>query len=365
MRAAGAKVERLEVSAYRIPTEAKESDGTLEWNATTLVVAELDAGNQRGLGYTYADAAAATLLATRLREVVLGADAFDVPRVWRDMFASVRNLGAGGICASAIAAVDSALWDLKAKLLGVPLLALLGAARASVPVYGSGGFTSQTTGELARQLGGWAEQGIRSVKMKVGREPERDPERVRAARAAIGPGTGLFVDANGAYAPKQALRMAESFALHEVSWFEEPVPSTDVEGLCLVRGRAPAGMEIAAGEYGYIAADFLRLLDAGAVDVLQADATRCGGITGFMQVSALCAARGVPLSAHTAPALHAAPCCASPAARHVEWFHDHVRIESMLFEGGPRLVDGQLHPDGSRPGLGIELRRSEASRYAL
>jgi len=234
-----------------------------------------------------------------------------------------------------------------------------------VPVYGSGGFTSYTVDELRAQLGGWGRQGMRMVKMKVGREPAADPARVGAAREAVGREVELFVDANGAYSRKEALGLAERFAAHGVTWFEEPVSSDDLEGLRLLRDRAPAGMEVTAGEYGYDLPYFQRMLDAGAVDVLQADATRCAGITDFLRVAALCEARGVPLSTHCAPALHLHAACAVPGLRHLAYFHDHVRIEEALFEGAPPLVNGNLAPDLSRPGLGLELRRADAERYAL
>jgi L-alanine-DL-glutamate epimerase-like enolase superfamily enzyme len=265
----------------------------------------------------------------------------------------------------AISAVDAALWDVKARLLDLPLVTLLGAARDAVPVYGSGGFTSYSIAQLQAQLGGWVQAGIPRVKMKIGRRPADDLARVRAAREAIGPGAELFVDANGAYDRKQALACAEAFAGCGVSWFEEPVSSDDLEGLRLLRDRAPAGMAIAAGEYGYDLWYFRRMLEAGAVDVLQADATRCAGITGFLRAAALCAARSLPLSAHTAPALHLHVCCAAPAVRHLEYFHDHMRIEQLLFDGAQAPVAGELCPDLSRPGLGLELKRRDAERWAV
>lgn len=360
-----ARVERARVDAYRVPTDFPESDGTLEWDSTTMVLVELEVGGRRGLGYTYADVATARLIQDTLLPQVLGRDVNDVPAAWEAMVRAVRNLGRQGIASMAIAAVDVALWDLKAHTLDVPLLALLGATRRSVPVYGSGGFTSYPVARLQEQLAGWARAGIRGVKMKVGREPDRDPERVSAAREAIGPDVELFVDANGAYARKQAFELAGKFADARVTWLEEPVPSDDLSGLRWIRDRAPAGMEITAGEYGYDPPYFRRMLGAGAVDVLQADATRCAGITGFLQVGALCRAFGIPMSAHTAPALHAHPCCAIESVRHLEWFHDHVRIESLLFDGALQPVEGELRPDPARPGLGLELKRKEGEAFSL
>jgi L-alanine-DL-glutamate epimerase-like enolase superfamily enzyme len=245
------------------------------------------------------------------------------------------------------------------------VLDLIGAVRDRIDVYGSGGFTSYEDDRLAEQLGGWAADGIGRVKMKVGRDAARDRERVAIAREAIGPGVELFVDANGAYSRKEALAMADAFAEEGVAWFEEPVSSDDLEGLRLLRDRAPSGMDISAGEYGYDTNYFRRMLDAGAVDVLQADATRCLGITGFVEAAALCTARSLPLSAHCAPALHAQAACALGCVRHIEYFHDHARIEAMLFEGASRPAGGAIVPDRTRPGLGLELRRADAVRYAL
>jgi len=280
------------------------------------------------------------------------------------MWQRIRNLGRPGICSMAISAVDCALWDLKARLLNLPLVTLLGQVRDAAPVYGSGGFISYSDRQLSDQLSRWVEQGIRQVKIKIGRDAIRDVERIRVAREAISPETELYVDANGAYSRKQALTQAERFAPFGVTWFEEPVSSDDLEGLHLLRDRAPAAMEIAAGEYGYDLFYFRKMLAAGAVDVQQADVTRCGGITGFLQVAALCQAHNVPLSAHTAPALHTHVACAVHPFKNVEYFHDHARIEAMLFEGLPQLVHGELRPDLSRPGNGLELKRADAERFA-
>lgn len=323
----------------------------------------ITAEGKRGFGYSYADLATATLIHDHLADVLHGRDAFDIDAAWGAMIQSVRNVGRRGIAAMAISAVDNALWDLKAKLLDVPLILLLGRVRAAVPVYGSGGFTSYSIDELQRQLAGWVDDGIGRVKMKAGRDWRADRERVAAARAAIGPDAELFVDANGAYGRKLAIWQAESFQESAVTWFEEPVSSDDLDGLRFVRERTP--IEIAAGEYGYELQYFAEMIGADAVDVLQADATRCCGITGFLKTSALCEARSMQLSAHCAPSLHATLGCALLPMRHLEYFFDHARIESMLFDGFEEPRDGAMHVDGSRPGLGIELKMADAERFRV
>lgn len=359
------KLESLEVSAYRIPTDAPESDGTLAWDSTTLVLVQAHGGGRTGIGYTYGHQACATLIADKLADVVVGHDLMDIGACWLSMVRAIRNLGRPGIASMAIAAVDIALWDLKARALDRPLVALLGAVHTAVPVYGSGGFTSYSDMQLREQLGHWAAAGIPRVKIKIGREPDRDPRRLAVARAAIGDDTELFVDANGAFDRKQALAMAETLDDYGVRWYEEPVTSDDLAGLRLVRDRAPVPMAIAAGEYGYDLPYFRAMLEAGAVDVLQADITRCAGVTGFLSVAALADAHQVPLSAHCAPALHLHPCCAIRPLRHLEYFHDHVRIERMLFDATPEPTGGVLRPDLSRPGLGLEFRHADAAEYRL
>ncbi|HEX5442775.1 MAG TPA: enolase C-terminal domain-like protein [Pirellulales bacterium] len=364
-RSVEAPIETIETAAFSIPTDAHESDGTFEWDKTTLVVVEARAADETGLGYSYADAATAKLVQSMLADVVLGIDAFNVPAAWHQMVQAIRNLGRSGIASMAISAVDAALWDLKARLLELPLVTLLGAVRQGAPIYGSGGFTSYSDAKLQEQLGGWVAQGIRQVKMKIGRDPGADRSRVIAARKAIGNGAALYVDANGAYSRKQALAQAEVFREQGVTWFEEPVSSDDLEGLRLIRDRAPAGMEIAAGEYGYDLYYFRRMLEAGAVDVLQVDGTRAAGITGFLQAAALAASHGLDVSAHCAPSLHAHPCCALANVRPMEFFHDHQRIEGMLFDGAVTPSDGELRPDLSRPGMGLEFKHADAERFAI
>ena len=356
-------IEDIAVSAYTIPTDRPESDATYAWSSTTLVLVEAKAGGKTSLGYTYADLSTAVLIEESLKPVVARRDAMQVSASWSAMVETIRNLGRPGIASMAISALDNSLWDLKARLLNLPLITLLGAVRETVPIYGSGGFTSYSVKELQAQLGGWVQEQIPRVKMKIGRDPEADLQRVDAVRTAIGDEAELFVDANGGYSRKQALQFAYAFEELGVSWFEEPVSSDDLDGLHLLRDNSPPGMEIAAGEYGYDLPYFQRMLQSRAVDVLQADVTRCGGMTGFLQTAALCEANQLPLSAHCAPAIHAHVGCAARSLRHVEYFHDHARIEDLLFDGNLHPESGGLTPDLSRPGIGLEFKRADAAPY--
>ncbi len=360
-------IEAIDVQAYKIPTqEPEESDGTLEWTSTTMVLVEVAAAGKKGIGYTYADAAAAAVIADVLRDAILHRDALQTAARYADMYAKIRNNGREGITSMAISAVDIALWDLKGRILEAPVSVLLGAARSRTPVYGSGGFTSYGIAQLGEQLGHWVHaMKIPRVKMKIGREPEQDGKRVAAARKAIGSGAQLFVDANGAYARKQALEMAALFAEQNVCWYEEPVYHNDLEGNCMVREHAPAVMEISNGEYGFAPYNFAQIIAAQAADVLQADVTRCGGYSGFIAVDGLCEAHMMPLSSHCAPYVTLPAASAAKMLRHVEYFYDHVRIERMFFDGTPDPKDGCLAPDLERPGIGLDFKRQDAQRYAL
>jgi L-alanine-DL-glutamate epimerase-like enolase superfamily enzyme len=296
-----------------------------------------------------------------LAPVVKGRRLDDLAGTWLELGATLRNAGRPGVAFCALSAVDLALWDLRARLLDVSLASLLPAVRDRVPVYGSGGFCSYSEMRLAEQLSGWVAEGIPRVKLKLGREPEHDPRRLDVARRAIGAATDLYVDANGAFGAKAAIHWAKRYVEEwDVRWFEEPVSSADLDGLRRVRDRAE--LDVAAGEYAYVLADFRNLI--GSVDCLQADVTRCGGITGLLRVNGLAAAYGLDLSGHCAPQLSAHALCGVDRLRHLEYFHDHVRVESLLFDGVLTPVDGALVPDRSRPGNGLELKLVEAERWA-
>jgi L-alanine-DL-glutamate epimerase-like enolase superfamily enzyme len=359
-------VIRLAASAYTIPTDTPEADGTLEWTSTTLVLVEAGAEDRTGIGWTYGPATIAEVVTSLLTPAVRETGVLDPPAAHERMCRAVRNAGRPGLCSMAISAVDCALWDLKARLLELPLHRLLGTVHEEVPVYGSGGFTTYDTGRMREQLGHWtASQGIRRVKIKIGEawgtRESRDVERLRLARDIIGSDVELYADANGAYGVKQAIRVAEAAMGLGLRWLEEPVSSDDLTGLRAVRDAVDC--EVTAGEYGYDLPYFTRLIPA--VDCPQADVTRVGGITEFLRVAGLARAHGRDLSAHCAPHLHAAAMAAIPNARHIEWFHDHARIEAMLFDGALDPDGGAIRPRDDVPGFGLELRRQDAEPYRV
>lgn len=358
-----APVTGIYASAYCLPTPEPQSDGTAEWDSTTIVIAEVHGGGRIGSGYTYADKSAAIFIASVLAPALDGVEAFDGPAAMAAMRKAARNHGLSGLAIMAISAVDAALWDLRAKLIGVPLASLLGRSRAEAALYGSGGFTSFSIGELKEQMSEWANSGFRAVKMKVGRDPEQDFTRMRAVREVLPASVSLFIDANGAYTIKHAVDVARRLPELNVSWLEEPVSSDDLDGLRLIREMAP-GVEIAAGEYGHDIFYFRRMLEARSVDVLQVDATRCGGISGFLQACTLAQAFGLDVSSHCAPALHVHACCCAANFANMEWFADHVRLESIFFDGVSQPRGGMLSPPAGE-GLGLVLRAADVEKYRV
>lgn len=361
-----ARIDDVTAQAYEIPTDAPEADGTLPWSSTTLVLAEIAANGRRGIGYTYADGACADLINGPLAGTLTGRGALDITGRWQAMVRAMRNNGRPGLVSCAISAVDTALWDLKGKLLDLPVCRLLGMAHDAVPIYGSGGFTTYDERQTRAQLERWVDEWkIPRVKIKIGEswgsDERRDLDRIALSRRVIGPDVELYVDANGAYRRKQAIRVAHAMADHDVTWFEEPVSSDDLDGLREVRDQVTP--DVAAGEYGYDLAYFNRMLAAGAVDCLQIDVTRCGGITDWLRAAAVAAAHNVDVSGHCAPNLHAHVASTIPNLRHLEYFHDHHRIEHMVFDGALSPECGALRPDLRRPGLGLEFKRADAEPY--
>ncbi len=358
-------INKVDARAYTIPTQTPESDGTIKWSSTTLVLVTLHAGDKEGIGYSYTHLSMVSVIKNVLAEVILQQNCFDISLLNQGMIAAVRNLGASGLAMMAVSAVDNALWDLKAKILDLPLVKLLGMNESKMLLYGSGGFTSYTEKQTADQFEVWAKMGITNFKMKVGRNPLQDEERVKAARNVIGRDANLFVDANGAFHAKEAVTYGSIFSKYNVSWYEEPVTSDNLSGLHFVREHSPSPVRIAAGEYGFSLPYFHSMLSAGAVDILQADATRCGGISNFLKVGAMAAAEYIPFSSHCAPLQHLHAALATPGFYIAEYFFDHERIENMLFETSHKVKEGCMHPDLSRSGIGATFKYEAAKKYEV
>lgn len=359
------KITDFKVSCYRVPVATEiESDGTLEWRSTTMVFLELQAGSTQGYGYTYGHRGLGLLIHELTSSLVVGQNALDLPRIRGHLQRQIRNEGRQGESAMALAAIDLALWDLKSKILQIPLEDILGRCRDRIEIYGSGGFTSYSKNELEKQMRGWKDQGLRRFKMKVGTDPSQDAERVRFVRSCLGPESELMVDANEAYTSSQALALASSFSTEGVRWFEQPIDSRDWQGLAELRRRLPAGMQLATGEYIYDSWQTRKILHAEAADVIQLDATRCQGFSGFLEAAAVCESYGLKISSHCAPSLHRILGLVVPGMLHLEYFFDHVRIEQMFFGEALNPREGFLGPVEGL-GLGIHPQRKAMEKFAL
>lgn len=359
------RITGLNVSAYTVPTDSPESDGTFEWNSTTLVLVEIKSGDQIGIGYTYGDTSIAAFIDKNLKPLLVGQSPYNINKLFDSMSVAIRNEGHCGLAYMAISAVDASLWDLKAKLMNLPVCGLIGQVHDEALIYGSGGFTSYSDDQLEKQFANWVNQGFSAVKMKIGRHPDQDLERIKAARNVISKDTQLFIDANGAFTAKQALTLTERVETYGIYWFEEPVLSDDLEGLAFIRQHVSSQIQIAAGEYGYNLNYFKQMLQHNAVDVLQADATRCGGITGFLRAGYLSEAFHIPFSFHCAPALHLHPAVCLSEFYIGEYFHDHARIEQLFFDGVQQPINGHLKPDLSQPGFGLTFKYQDAEPFRI
>jgi L-alanine-DL-glutamate epimerase-like enolase superfamily enzyme len=365
--ALGVPIQRVDCEVYTIPTDQPEADGTLAWNKTTLVLVRAVGGGAEGIGWTYASSACKPLAEDLLAPAIQGLDIGAVPRALEAMVRACRNVGRPGIASCSISAVEMALWDLKARLLGVPVAGLLGPCRDEVPIYGSGGFTTYDDATTRRQLETWvSEWAIPRVKIKIGESwgtrPDRDLARARLARKVVGPDVEVLVDANGGYHRQEAVRMGRQLRDEAgIVWFEEPVSSDDLQGLREVRDQVDA--DVTAGEYGFDPVYFVRMVESQAVDCLQVDVTRCGGYLEWQRAAAVAGSRSLDVSGHCAPNLHAHVAVSVPNLRHLEYFHDHHRIEHMLFDGVLSPKGGVLRPDMDAPGHGLTLKGSEAAPY--
>ena len=360
-------IQSAAVSAFRIPTEQpEESDGTATWNSTTLVIVELHAGNTGGLGFTYSDVTAAHLAQELIRKEVLGKDPFAIPEIHSALDREVRNMGRPGLVSTAISAIDTCLWDLKARLLECSLLELLGQHRASIPAYGSGGFTSYSERQLIDQLTGWAAEGIRFVKMKIGRHPADDISRIRAVQKALNGKAQIFVDANGAYSRKQALHQAEQFAAMGVAWFEEPLNPDALDDFVTLRNASR--VPIAGGECLTRRQSFQPWLEARAFDIVQPDVTKCGGLSEQRRIAWTAHQHGVRLIPHgwnTALGLASDLQLASAFADIdlVEYLTGSPFIDDLA-AGGFRLdADGKLAIPCA-PGLGVAVNLDALAEFS-
>lgn len=325
-----------------------------------------DAGVE-GLGFGSAVPAIRSVIEANLKDLLIGEDPFEIEKHWEAMFWRVRGYGRKGIAFCAISSLDIALWDLKAKALGLPLYRLLGPYRESVPVYGSGGWTNFSEKELIEEQTSYVERGMRSIKMKVGKDfgksEREDLRRLAAVRKAVGDDVEILIDANNGYYAKQAIAMAREFEQYRVGWFEEPVLADDIDGLAAVARATP--IPIATGEHEYTKFGFKDLISRGGADVVQPDLGRVGGITEWLKVAHLAHAFNLPVAPHAYALVALQVACATPNLRIVEYLGTEEQGYRAFFTDFPEPKDGMWAPYPDRPGLGVELNPETVRKYAV
>jgi L-alanine-DL-glutamate epimerase-like enolase superfamily enzyme len=361
------KITDLTTSLLQIPSAQPLGDATATWNLLGGCFAHIrtNAGLE-GLGWSGASSAIREVIEHNLKPIIVGSDPLEIERLWDRMFSSVRSIGRKGAALCAISAVDIALWDLKAKMLGLPLYKLLGPYTDSVPVYGSGGWTTLSDAELVNEMAGYVQRGFTHVKMKVGRNfgscEADDIRRLALVRKALGADVGIYVDANGGYRAKQAISIAKRFEEYGVSLFEEPVIADDIEGLSVIAKSTT--IPIAAGENEYTKYGFKDLIARGGVDVVQPDVGRVGGVTEWLKVAHLAEAFNLPVAPHAMQLVHLHLACATPNLMKVEVIGVQEDYSRELFQEIPPHNGGMWAPFPDKPGLGVELRQDAVARFA-
>lgn len=364
----GAAISGVRLSLYRVPLDAPVSDAKVATgrqhplgDVDVLVARITSDDGLEGLGFAYSKRAGGPALfahARQLAPLLIGQDPLDTGRIWERLLWAGASVGRQGVAAQAIAAVDIALWDRKAKLAGISLAKLLGRYRSSIRCYDTGGgFLSASTDAVVRSAGAALERGIGGIKVKVGGDPREDIGRVRAVRAAIGDRTPLMVDANQQWDRSTARSVGRRLAELDLTWIEEPLDAYDIAGHASLRQALDT--PIASGEMLGAVGDIRRFLEADALDVVQPDAPRLGGITPFRRVMELADEHAVTVAPHFATEIHVHLAAAQPKEGWVEWFDwlAPLWVERLELRAGRVLV-----PD--RPGIGLTLS-SAAERWSI
>ena len=331
-----------------------------------LVHIKTDEGVE-GLGVGEAPPGVRQVVESGFKELLIDQDPFDIEKIRHRLFWRSHRYGRQGIASRAASAIDIGLWDLKAKALGLPLYRLLGAFTDTVPIYGSGGWTDFSEQELVAEMTGHVEQGIKAVKMKIGKDmgksEREDIERVAAVRKAVGDDVALYVDVNSGYYAKQAIYMCKEFEQYQVGWIEEPVLADDLTGLAEIR-RA-VSIPVATGEEEYTKQGFKELISGGAVDIVQPDVQRIGGVTEWMKVARLAEAFGLPMAPHAAQLVHLHVACAIPNLKAVEYMNHYLEADRLWYTEFPEPRDGMWSPYPDKPGLGLELDPYAVDRWSV
>ena len=359
-----ARIARVEIGMVDLQPKVVRTDAIQSFvSQETPIVRITDADGATGTGYSYTigtgGPSVIALLARTLAPALIGREAGMVEAIWRDLHFRTHATMVGAITALALAAIDTALWDLRCRRAGLPLHVMAGGARERVRLYTTeGGWLHIDTAALVADAVRAQDAGFGGCKIKVGRPIHEDVARLAAVRAAVGPGFEIFTDANQAFAVDEAIRRARHYQSADIGWFEEPLPADDVDGH--VRLARATSIPVAVGESLYSIQHFRDYLQRGACSIVQADVARIGGITPWLKVAHLAETCNVAICPHFLMELHVALCCAVPNARWVEYIPqlDSLTTEGMRIEAGHAVAS-------SSPGLGIAWDEAAVARQTV
>lgn len=306
-----------------------------------------------GIGPARSGALDKALIEELLKPYVVGEDPLNSERIWEKMYWASLQYGRRGAAISAISTIDIAIWDLKGKILNQPVHKLLGGHRDTVPSYGSGINLNYTREELVEEMTAYVESGFKMVKMKIGRrDPDDDLERVKLVREAIGPDVDLALDVNNGWSVKTAIRMAGKLEKYDIYWLEEPILADEIDNLSRLADET--SIPIAVGENHYTKWEFKELMERGAMEIVQADIGKCGGVTEFIKIAAMADAYGLPVCPHHTEYVDAPLVAAIPNGLFHEYIREWFGPMGQLFVDPIKPENGEISPS-NKPGFGIEL----------
>ncbi len=360
-----ARIVRVALEMVDLPPQAVRTDAIQSFQSQeTPLVTVTDADGATGTGYSYTIGTGGPAVMSLLRETLaprlVGREAEEVEAIWRDLLFATHATAVGAITSLALAAIDTALWDLRCRRAGLPLWRMAGGAQRSVPLYSTeGGWLHIDTPALVEDALAVRERGFAGAKIKVGRPAlAEDSRRLAAVRAAVGDDFRLMVDANQAFAFHEALLRARMLADHGVTWFEEPMPADDVAGHARLAAASP--VPVAVGESLYSPGQFADYLRSGALAIVQADVARVGGITPWLKVAHMAEAANLAVCPHFLMELHVSLVCAVPNG----WMLEYIPQLDAIATSRPDIREGRAHPPAT-PGLGIDWDRAEIARRAV
>lgn len=359
-----ARIERVELVMVNLAPKVKRVDAIQSFvSQETPIVRITDADGAVGTGYSYTigtgGPSVMALLEHTLAPALIGRDAFEIEKLWRDLLFLTHATSVGAITSIALAAIDTALWDLKAQKLGLPLHTLLGGAQASIALYTTeGGWLHLDEQALVDDALRAKAEGFSGCKLKVGRPLHEDVSRIRAVREAVGPGFEIFTDANQSFTVDEAIRRARAYEPLDIGWIEEPLPADDISGH--VRLSSHTSIPVAIGESLYSPLHFREYLERHACSVVQVDVGRIGGITPWLKVAHMAECFNIAIAPHFLMELHVSLCASVPNARWVEYIPQLDAITTQ----GMAIRDGRAVPSDA-PGLGIAWDFEAIGRMAV